>query len=472
MAAAHTEKIIEEQEVTDNKDVDVVAELEQPKTGVTGIQGDLGKLDTVSAAADRRVNRRAKRHGRTMQGEFGLLNGQAPNGLHGNHLRLELRSQKNSRRPRNGHGRGLPKKGGGGGKGVWGKPGSELQVQEVDEADPNYDSDSMGSKDVQLEEVVPELTDEEVRKALKPIFLEYFEHGDTEEVAASLEEVNLLSQRHQVVCLSVEFAMDRKPSQREMTSVLLADLFGRTIMRKDFAKGFDKLLSDLPDLTLDTPDAPIILGNFMARAIADDCLPPAFLMGYKGKVDCDHARAALARADTLLSMKHGLVRLDNVWGVGGGLRPVNALVRQMVLLLEEYLSSKDSKEAQRCLRDLEVPHFHHELVYEAVVMAMEKMTEEAEDAMVALLKCFSDAVIITLDQMTNGFLRVYEDMPDICLDVPAAYYMLEKVVNKCQAAGFLSNDVISKLPSRGRKRFVSEGDGGRLKDASYVSPYV
>ena len=75
-------------------------------------------------------------------------------------------------------------------------------------------------------------------------------------------------------------------------------------------------------------------------------------------------RTALARADTLLSMKHGLVRLDNVWGVGGGLRPVNALVRQMVLLLEEYLSSKDSKEAQRCLRDLEVPHFHHELVYE------------------------------------------------------------------------------------------------------------
>ena len=109
MAAAHTEKIIEEQEVTEAKDV--VTELEGPKAGLTGIQGALGKFDTDSAAADRRVNRRAKRHGRTMQGEFGLLNGQVPNGLHGNHLRLEMRSQKNSRRPRNGHGRGLPKKG-------------------------------------------------------------------------------------------------------------------------------------------------------------------------------------------------------------------------------------------------------------------------------------------------------------------------------------------------------------------------
>lgn len=72
----------------------------------------------------------------------------------------------------------------------------------------------------------------------------------------------------------------------------------------------------------------------------------------------------LSRAETLLSMKHGLVRLDNVWGVGGGLRPVKYLIRQMNLLLQEYLSSSDLQEATRCLQNLEVPHFHHELVYE------------------------------------------------------------------------------------------------------------
>ena len=63
-------------------------------------------------------------------------------------------------------------------------------------------------------------------------------------------------------------------------------------------------------------------------------------------------------------MKHGLVRLDNVWGVSGGLRPVKYLTRQMNLLLQEYLSSGDLQEATRCVQDLEVPHFHHELVYE------------------------------------------------------------------------------------------------------------
>ena len=34
------------------------------------------------------------------------------------------------------------------------------------------------------------------------------------------------------------------------------------------------------------------------------------------------------------------------------------------MLLKEYLCSCDIAEASRCLADLEVPHFHHELVYE------------------------------------------------------------------------------------------------------------
>lgn len=127
---------------------------------------------------------------------------------------------------------------------------------------------------------------------------------------------------------------------------------------------FDILLKNLPDLILDTPDAPTLLGNFLARAIADDCLPPKIIEIYRGKVENDHALEALRRAETLLSMKHGLVRLDNVWGIGGGLRPVKYLIRQMNLLLQEYLSSEDTKEATRCLLELEVPHFHHELVYE------------------------------------------------------------------------------------------------------------
>ena len=36
----------------------------------------------------------------------------------------------------------------------------------------------------------------------------------------------------------------------------------------------------------------------------------------------------------------------------------------MVMLLKEYLNSGDVGEATHCLKELEVPHFHHELVYQ------------------------------------------------------------------------------------------------------------
>lgn len=40
-------------------------------------------------------------------------------------------------------------------------------------------------------------------------------------------------------------------------------------------------------------------------------------------------RVALDRAEVLLTMKREMVRLDNVWGVGGGLRPVKHLVKEV-----------------------------------------------------------------------------------------------------------------------------------------------
>jgi len=72
----------------------------------------------------------------------------------------------------------------------------------------------------------------------------------------------------------------------------------------------------------------------------------------------------VTHAEALLVDKVGMLRLNNIWGVGGGAQPVKALTRQIYMLLQEFLSSNDATEADRCVRELEVPHFHHELVYE------------------------------------------------------------------------------------------------------------
>ncbi|NXT74822.1 PDCD4 protein, partial [Zapornia atra] len=138
------------------------------------------------------------------------------------------------RRSRMGKGRGLPKKGGAGGKGVWGAPGVVYGYQEPDARDPNYD---------------------EVAQVWPPLALccplpsragcgQWHRHG------------GIGLGRHAVPSLAVALALEGKASHRELTSRLLADLVGRGVTPEDIAGAFDGMLRDLPDLILDTPEAP------------------------------------------------------------------------------------------------------------------------------------------------------------------------------------------------------------------------
>uniref|UniRef100_A0A182QIS6 Programmed cell death protein 4 n=1 Tax=Anopheles farauti TaxID=69004 RepID=A0A182QIS6_9DIPT len=381
------------------------------------------------------------------------------------------RKWKNSRRSRNGFGRGLPKKGGAGGKGVWGKPGADEVYDELDEDpnDPNFDIDAYNSThNVELKEIVPQLTEAEVVKKLETIILEYFEHGDTHEVADALDELLLPGMKPLVTKTVVAVAFDHKQSQRELTSVLISDLYGRIVTRDDICAGFDLLLANLSDIMLDTPEAPHLLGNFIARAVADDCIPPKYAY-QSDREDLDqHGQAALVRATTLLSMHDGWGQLDNVWGVGGALRPVQTITQQMSYLLQEYLLSRDLSEAQRSIKELEVPHFHHELIYEAIIMTLEAFNESTEVAICELFRTLDSTCIVTPEQMEQGFRRVYEDMTDIVLDIPLAYSILDRFIQRCQRAGsFLTEALIKDIPTRGRKRFVSEGDGGMVKQVNF-----
>lgn len=441
--------------------------------GTSGIETN-GVGSTVAGANDR-IKWRAKR-----PSKFVLSRTNSDSMVN-----APLRALKNSRKSRNGFGRGLPKKGGAGGKGTWGKLGSEVLEEDLvdtgamDPNDPNYDDLNPANGDIKMKvtEVVvgeagkpqaPELPDEEVCRRIHSCILEYYGHGDTEEAYQSLEEVGWSEeQRPLLVVTAVEAAVDHKPSHREMTSVLLADLYSHTLKENHYAQGFDKLIRNVDELVIDAPEAPTILGNFIARCIADDCIPPKFLNAYRGQLDSDNAARAMTRAQSLYHSSHGLVRLDVVWGVGGGTRPVKHLVKKMILLLQEYLSSNDIEEARRCLVELEVPHFHHELVYEAIVLALEKMDDRTLGLIIKLLAALHASVVVTPNQMKEGFNRVYEDLPQICLDVPPAHIILEKVVKQCLALKIITDDVARKMPTRGRKRFVSEGDGGRIKDDVY-----
>ncbi|GFV38500.1 hypothetical protein TNCV_3490891 [Trichonephila clavipes] len=235
----------------------------------------------VEDSLDNRLKRKAKRPSKSLSNEE--ISSSSVVNLNGSCFRYT----KNSRRSRNGFGRGLPKKGGAGGKGTWGMPGSELLMEHEeiisDVHDPNYDFENQ--YDCEFEAIAPELTSEDLEKTVDPVIHEYFEHGDTQEVIVCLEELNLGKLRPQLVSMAVSLAMERKPSHREMTSVLLSDMYGHILIQEDIATGFDIMLKNLSDLVLDTPDAATVLGNFIARAVADDCLPQSLYIIIKGKLN-------------------------------------------------------------------------------------------------------------------------------------------------------------------------------------------
>lgn len=72
-------------------------------------------------------------------------------------------------------------------------------------------------------------------------------------------------------------------------------------------------------------------------------------------------------------------------------------------LLEEYLGSHDTDEARRCLRCLAVPFFHHELVKQAVNLALEHAPQT--DFIIGLLKQLTDSSEVTISQLHKGFQR-------------------------------------------------------------------
>ena len=48
----------------------------------------------------------------------------------------------------------------------------------------------------------------------------------------------------------------------------------------------------------------------------------------------------------------------------------------------------------------------------------------------------------------QGFERVYDNMPEMSLDVPAAYGILERFVLRCRKEGIISDDLVRKMPTR------------------------
>lgn len=378
------------------------------------------------------------------------------------------RSQKNLRKSRAGKRKGGFSKVGHSGK--WNENLLDEEPEFLDNKDPNYDSETL-DENVRLVESVPKLDIGEYEKYALSILNELFRNYDVKNAVECVEELNLTKRaRSALVRTLITVAMDQlKPSSRELISELLAELCAtknHVLEPAEVAKGFEEFFQfDLPDLAVDYVDAREITGNFVARAIADEALPPTtFLQQIKDVMQIWPSRElvqqSINQAELKLEAKN---RLDSIWCVGGGTRPVRYLIRKIKQLLREYLVSGDKAEAARCVHELEVPHFSHEVVFQAGVIVINSMHERTAREMTDLMEYLYKNDELTNNTLITGFDRLYDALPDMVFDMPSAYSMLERWLSFLRNLQFFPDEIVRKVPQRGRKRIVSEGHGGKLK---------
>ncbi|CAF1249185.1 unnamed protein product [Adineta steineri] len=397
----------------------------------------------------------------------------SPTDVHGHLLQKNAKiSKKYNRKSRQGKGRGLAKKGGGGGGFTWGVPGSELleeyneDLDEDDLADLQYNQakakhlaesskTTLETKFTKLEII------QDLDKDVKPLIDEYFVNGDANDVAQILRKFDVKQRGGELMGYIVTMALEKSNVHKELISRLLHDLSGIILRPNDYVSGYHSLLESLNDLSLDNPDGSSDIGKFVARSIADKCIDNTngkYFVQYKGNVKCAKMQAALDKAETLVSMGD-FYFLNNIWNAqSSGFRPVRELADRMNVIIHEYYDSGDSDETIRCLKELNVPHFFHEFVYELVDFCLEKNTERGQELTIALLEILAKSAVITYDQLKTGMLRLFDDIEDIQLDVPNVYEQLQSLLKQLEEKKILNHDITSNAPQKGRKRMTSEGE--------------
>lgn len=240
---------------------------------------------------------------------------------------------------------------------------------------------------------------------------------------------------------AVQLSLDRKDREREMISALLPQLCSAVITQDQASLGFTRLLAASDDVALDIPDAPRLLTLFLGRAIVDEVLPPKFLVDSVSFLTAHGAGVGIVKTTgSLLSARHSAERFATCWHARAETPGARATSASMKELLEEYLKSGDEQEATRCLRDLGAPHFHHELVYLAVVAALN--TEEGQDDVpsLKLIKGLAASGEISSTQMRLGFDRLKGDIDDLSLDYVHAGVLVPKFEAKAAMEGWLVSE--------------------------------
>lgn len=353
--------------------------------------------------------------------------------------------------------------GGGNIGGKWGRDklndGSMDVGMKLDRNDPNYDSDEdrkgdyvfgsydegaafFGKTPPRLSYLAdgtrvmgPVMTLSEYKRRMDPALQEYFDSEDANEFLRVVEELQCPEYAFELPKRAIALALDRRGRECELVSRLLSASYPKPLSSDMLGKGFARVFESLGELSLDVPKAPLLVATFLARAVVDDILPPAYLVD---PYNVQLGGQAVDYARRLLTRDHAAARLARAWGPNEG-ATIDELKKSFDLLVQEFVDSRNTDVAVKCVTELAVPNFHHELVKRAIHLAMD-MDSDARDAILGLLGELAKRGTIAARQVTSGVDKLYLRLPDMTLDSPGAADILSSITTEAVAIGWLEKD--------------------------------
>jgi programmed cell death protein 4 len=323
---------------------------------------------------------------------------------------------------------------GGVGRGAWGKPGSaEVNAPKVlNRSDPNFDEYEDGN--VVIDDITL-LTSGDLRKmAVQDILVEYIESGDVKEALYDLNLRKYIEGADFVeACLG--YGIDHHAYERELISQLLSAAHP-IFEGRGYEEGFQRVLYNLPDVTLDVPNAAEFVGLFAARCMYDDVLPPKFIKD--AIVENEQAKLAVSLAFNMENNPAERSRLENVWGPAS-LHSVDRLRDEVNVILKEYLVSLDVNEADRAIVELNSPSFMSQVVKQAIYMGIESGNHRPRELILALLKSWVQSSILSEYHLFHGFELAVRNIDEIKLDVPRSEEILNQIIGEAKKLGLLTS---------------------------------
>ena len=108
---------------------------------------------------------------------------------------------------------------------------------------------------------------DDLKRVIKLILAEYLDTRDVEEAALSIRLLEAPRYNHELVKRALVIGVDRNEDDQVSLSELFNHLVKFGLMTMDQVLiGFQRLYSELNDLTLDSPDAPNVFHGFVTRA--------------------------------------------------------------------------------------------------------------------------------------------------------------------------------------------------------------